>query len=241
MSSTPAFSPPAADAGKIDEYRYQVPPDAADLLIIRHGESAPAAPDEPFPFVDGHGDPELHTVGHAQAQRLADRLAGEPISAIYVSNLRRTAQTAAPLAERLGLTPIVDADLREAHLGEWEGNVWRIRIAEGHPLAMRVTEEQRWDIMPGAEPVDAFAQRVRRSLNGIAERHAGELVAVVTHGGVIGQALADAAGSEPFPFNASSNASISQIVISHGRWKVRRFNDTTHLLPAFGIAASPVS
>jgi 2,3-bisphosphoglycerate-dependent phosphoglycerate mutase len=225
----------------IPEYRYEVPADAAELLLIRHGESAPAIADEPFPMLDGHGDPNLHTVGHEQALRIADRLASEPVAAIYVSSLRRTAQSAAPLAERLGLTPVIDADLRESHLGEWEGNVWRIRIAEGDALAMRVISEQRWDIMPGAEPEAAFAARVRRSLTSIAGRHRGELVAIFTHGGVIGQALGDAAGCKPYPFNASSNASISQIVVSPGGWRVRRFNDTTHLTPGFSLAPSPVS
>src|SRR5215208_7177226 len=236
MSST--ASTPAAD---IPEYRYEVPADAADLLLIRHGESAPAVPGASFPMLDGHGDPELHTVGHEQALRIADRLRGEPIAAIYVSSLRRTAQSAAPLAERLGLTPIADPDLRESHLGDWEGNVWRIRIAEGHPLAMRVIHEQRWDIMPGAESETAFAERVRRSLTAIGERHRGQLVAIFTHGGVIGQAIGDAARSRPYPFNASSNASISQIVVSERGWRLRRFNDTTHLTPGFSLAASPVS
>jgi 2,3-bisphosphoglycerate-dependent phosphoglycerate mutase len=231
----------SAPADDIPEYRYEVPADAADLLLIRHGESAPAVPGRPFPMLDGHGDPELHTVGHEQAQRIADRLAGEPIAAIYVSSLRRTAQSAAPLAERLGLTPVGHPDLRESHLGDWEGNVWRIRIAEGHPLAMRVIQEQRWDIMPGAESETAFAERVRRALTAIAERHRGQLVAVFTHGGVIGQAVGDAARAKPYPFNASSNASISQIVVSEAGWRLRRFNDTTHLTPGFSLAASPVS
>ncbi len=241
MSPISSPSPAAGDGADIPEYRYQVPADAADVLLIRHGESAPAVPGRPFPFVDGHGDPELHTIGHEQARLLADRLAAEPVAAIYVSNLRRTAQTAAPLAERLSLTPIVDPDLRESHLGDWEGNVWRIRIAEGDPLAARVIQEQRWDIMPGAESETLFAERVRRALTTIAARHRGELVAIFTHGGVIGQALGDAAGSMPYPFNASGNASISQIVVSADRWRVRRFNDTTHLTPGFSLASSPVS
>jgi 2,3-bisphosphoglycerate-dependent phosphoglycerate mutase len=241
MSTSPSATPAPAGAADIPEYRFQVPADAADLLLIRHGESAAAVAGEPFPLLDGHGDPELAPVGHEQARSIANRLAGEPVAAIYVSSLRRTAQTAAPLAERLGLTPIVDRNLRESHLGEWEGNVWRIRIAEGHPLAKRVTDEQRWDIMPGAEPVDAFAARVRESLTRIAESHKGELVAIFTHGGVIGQAIGDAAGSKPYPFNASSNASISQIVVSERGWRLRRFNDATHLTPGFSIASTPVS
>src|SRR5205085_883402 len=70
---------------------------------------------------DGHGDPPLDPVGVAQAMRVADRLASEKLAAIYVTTLQRTLQTAAPLVARLGLEPRVEADMREVHLGEWEG------------------------------------------------------------------------------------------------------------------------
>jgi len=167
----------AADGGTIKEYRFKVPEGATELLILRHGESAAADPAVPFPLLAGHGDPELSPAGRWQAERLADRLAGEPISAVYVSSLRRTAQTAAPLADRLGITPVTEHDLREAHFGEWEGNVWRVRIVERHPVAMRMISEQRWDIVPGAEPAAAFAARVRGALNRIVSRHPGQTVA----------------------------------------------------------------
>ena len=75
-------------------------PGSADILLIRHGQSEPYRPAVPFPLVDGHADPALTPNGHEQAQHLADRLATAGIDAIYVSSLRRTAQTAAP---RIGL------------------------------------------------------------------------------------------------------------------------------------------
>ena len=93
--------------------------------------------------MDGHGDPELAPDGRRQAELVGDRLASHPIDAIYVTTLRRTAQTAAPLAAELGLTPAVEADLREVHLGEWEGELFRQRVAEGHPIAVRMSEEER--------------------------------------------------------------------------------------------------
>lgn len=234
-------TPDAAGGGTIKEYRFRVPEGATELLILRHGESAAADPAVPFPLLAGHGDPELSLAGRWQAERLADRLAGEPISAVYVSSLRRTAQTAAPLAGRLGITPVTEHDLREAHFGQWEGNVWRVRIAERHPVAMRMINEQRWDIVPGAEQADAFAARVRAALNRVVSRHPGQMVAVFTHGGVIGQALGDACGCEPFPFNAADNASVSQLVHIAGRWKIRRFNDTTHLHAGFSVVSEPLT
>ena len=64
---------------------------------------------------------------------MALRLAPEPFDAIYVSTLRRTAQTAAPLVARTGMTPVVDADLREVFLGEWEGGLLRQKAADHDP------------------------------------------------------------------------------------------------------------
>jgi probable phosphoglycerate mutase len=59
----------------------------------------------------------------------------------------------------------------------------------------------------------------------------------VSHGGVIGQILAQATGSRPFAFNGADNASISHLVVLGDRWLLRRYNDTTHLGPAFTTAA----
>lgn len=104
------------------QHRFAPPPGSTRVLLVRHGESAPARPDRPFPVRDGHGDPPLHPHGRAQAELVGSRLAAEePIAAIYVTTLQRTHETAAPLAARLGLDPIVVPELREVHLGDWEG------------------------------------------------------------------------------------------------------------------------
>jgi probable phosphoglycerate mutase len=211
------------------QYRFVPPPGAADLLIIRHGESRPAREDEPAELQDGHSDPDLDPVGEAQAVRLADRLSHDSLAAIYVSTLRRTAQTAAPLAARLGLTPVVEPDLREVYLGEWEGAAFRKHTSELHPVAVQMATEQRWDIIPGAETTADFEARVRRGIMRIAAAHPNQRVAVVVHGGVIGMTMAVATGAQNFAFVGADNASISQIVVLGDRWIVRRFNDTAHL------------
>ena len=223
------------------QLRYVRPPGATSVLLVRHGESAPARADVPFALVDGHGDPDLDLVGWGQAERVAERLADEPIAAIYVTTLRRTAETAAPLSARLGLTPRVEADLREVFLGEWEGGLFRFRVAEGHPAARLMVAEERWDAIPGAEPADDFAARVRRALLRLQERHPDATIAVFTHGGVIGRALAEATGSRPFAFGGADNGSISHLVLTDERWIVRAFNDTAHLHSGFTAAAEPVT
>lgn len=211
------------------QFRFQLPPDATDLLLIRHGESAPASLDAPADTVDGQADPDLDPWGRREAELVADRLADDDISAIYVTTLRRTAQTAAPLAARTGLTPAVEPDLREVHLGAWEGALFRQRIAERHPTAVRMFTEQRWDVIPGSEPTDVLRKRVRDAIGRIAAAHTGQRVAVFTHGGIVGTILHLATGSEPFAFLGADNGSLSHLVVMPDRWVVRRFNDTGHL------------
>jgi probable phosphoglycerate mutase len=223
------------------QWRFERPPGACEIVLVRHGESAAARTGVSFPLVDGHGDPPLHAEGEAQAERLAERLEGEDIAAIYVTTLQRTAQTAAPTAARKGIEMRVEADLREVHLGEWEGGVFRERVAEGHPIALRMFEEGRWDVIPGAEPAKVFAARVRDGINRIAAAHPDAMVVVVSHGGVIGQVFAEATGAQPFAFSSADNASISHLVVSEGRWLIRRYNDTTHLRPSLSHAPEPLT
>jgi probable phosphoglycerate mutase len=219
------------------QVRFRRPAGACEILLVRHGESEPARVGVPFPLVDGQGDPTLDPVGRGQAERVADRLSGEPITAIYVTNLRRTHETAAPLAARLGLDVRVEADLREVHLGEWEGGGFRQHVAEGHPIAIEMFTQQRWDVIPGAEPADALAQRVRRAIERIAADHPDETVVAVAHGGSIGQILADASGaSHGFAFAGSDNGGISHLVVSGDRWVIRRYNDTSHLTDELSAA-----
>ncbi|MGD0439873.1 MAG: histidine phosphatase family protein [Acidimicrobiales bacterium] len=211
------------------QVRFEPPAGATELLLVRHGESEAADPDRPFPVVDGRGDPELSQLGREQAGLIADRLASTRVEAIYVTNLRRTAETAAPLAARLGLVPAVEADLAEVRLGEWESGLYRQRVAEGDPLALRMVEEERWDVIPGAESNAAIAARVRPAIGRIAERHAGSRVVCFAHGGTIGTVLALATGSRPFAFIGSDNGAISSIVVAGPRWWLRGFNDRSHL------------
>ena len=106
-------------------------------MLVRHGQSEPYVPGRPFDLVGGQGDPALSDRGRAQAEVVDARLAGEEIEAIYVTTLVRTVQTAAPLARMTGLEPRVEGDLREVHLGEWEGGLFRQKVAEGDPVDSR--------------------------------------------------------------------------------------------------------
>lgn len=231
---TTAANRSGAETKEYRQARFTPPPGATQILLVRHGESRAATAENPFPLVDGHGDPELHANGREQALMVGERLKGLPISAIYVTNLRRTAETAAPLCRHLGLDPIEEADLREVFLGEWEGGVMRIKAAENHPIMQRVRAEQRWDAIPGAESNAALDERIGRGLQRIAANHADELVVAVVHGGVIARVVAMATGAQPFAFAGADNGSITHIVMTGDAIVVRRFNDCSHLTEGFG-------
>ena len=204
-------------------------PGAADLLLIRHGESQPAIEGVPFPMKDGHGDPALHPNGRKQAIAVGERLKTWPIAAIYVTTLQRTHQTAAPLARHLGLTPKVEPDLREVCLGQWDGALYRFKAAAGDPIFKRSMDNHEWGEIPGAETTAELQARVRNGLLRIASAHPDQLVAVVVHGGVIAAAMSLATGAAPFAFLQAENGSISRLVMDGDKMKVRSYNDVSHL------------
>jgi probable phosphoglycerate mutase len=166
-----------------------------------------------------------------QADAVAGRLAGEPIAALLVTPLRRSAETAAALAALGGHEPRVVAELGEVYLGEWEGHEINRRGAIGDAEFLAVIAGGRWDAIPGAEPGDAFAARVRAGLELAADlARDGEPTVAVTHSGVIAECLRQITCSDPFAFLTCSNGSISRVVrMDDGRWILVSFNDTSHL------------
>ncbi len=223
---------------------FSVPADATEIVLVRHGASQAYVAGEPFELIEGgHADPPLAPEGERQAALVGARLAaGPPPRAVVVTPLQRTQQTAAPFLAATGLSATVVPELREVHLGAWEGGELRVRVAHGDPVARRVLAEERWSIIPGAEEADAFAARVRAGLEAtIALARGGRgdpdpdpdadadadpeadadpdpdpeariTVVAVLHGGVIGELCRQATGSRPFAFIHADNGSISRLV-----------------------------
>ena len=144
------------------------------------------------------------------------------------------------MCKHLGLVPTIEPDLREVHLGDWEGGLFRIKVHENDPLIVKMRELQRWDVIPGAESHENLGARVQRALDKIASAHPDQLVVAVVHGGVIGHIIAMASGAMPFAFSGADNGSISHIVMVSGNIMVRRFNDSSHLDESmFGAESMP--
>ncbi len=221
--------------------KFTRPTGATEILLVRHGESRAATASSPFALVNGHGDPELHPNGREQALKVGERLKHQRIDAVYVTNLRRTQETAAPICAHLGLEPIVEPDLREVFLGEWEGGVLRMKAADNDPVYQTLLREERWDVIPGGESHAELNGRITRALKKMHLRHPDQLVISVVHGGVIGAILAHAVQARPFAFLGADNGSISHIVMVGERIIVRRFNDATHLTDVLSSTAAQMT
>jgi probable phosphoglycerate mutase len=211
---------------------FVLPDGATEVMLVRHGSSAQQEPKASFGLIGGHSDPPLMPRGHEQSLALAEYLADEPITALFITPLLRTAETAAPLIDRLGLEPAVVPDLREVHLGEWElDGGFAMSRPDGGALRDRVLEEEEWGLIPGAEDVHSFGERVRRGLEVVADETGPDALGLaIVHGGVIAEACHQITGSRPFAFIATENCSITRVVRdSRGRWILQAFNETAHL------------
>lgn len=140
------------------------------VILARHGETDWNRDG----IWQGHGDPPLNELGRRQAAALADHLAGAPIDAIYSSDLRRAAETAAFLSEATGLGIELDAGLREMDVGSWTG----ITIEEANRRFERSKQ-------PDGETREEFDTRVVAALHRVAAAHPGARIVVVAHGGVV--------------------------------------------------------
>ncbi|MFT4054127.1 MAG: histidine phosphatase family protein [Novosphingobium sp.] len=210
--------------------RFALAPGMRQIILVRHGSSVGATVDTIELGPLSISDPVLSLDGEVQAQAVGAALARTAISAVFVTPLRRTRQTAAPLVQATGLQPQVIDDLREVHMGDFEHTFYEHAHAR-NPLIARMFAEERWDVIPNAEPVDDFAERVRRGmahlLDGVGE---GETSVLFSHAGTIAEICRQATQSRRFAFTGVENASISRLLVNpDGSWKLRTFNEVAHL------------
>jgi broad specificity phosphatase PhoE len=153
------------------------------LLLARHGETDDNIP--PIRF-QGFRDTPLNATGREQAHELAEQVAAleEPVRSLWASDLSRARETAEIVGSRIGLEVRLDARLREANRGEWEGHLFPdIERSDPERFAAWMRAGADWRF-PGGESLKEQQDRVSAALSDI---HAtGELPAlVVCHGGSI--------------------------------------------------------
>ena len=77
-------------------------------------------------------------------------------------------------------------ELAEVYLGDWEGGEFRVRVAQGDPLVRDIFEQERWDVIPGAESLELLGRRARAAVDRIVHETGPDAVAVaIAHGGII--------------------------------------------------------
>jgi broad specificity phosphatase PhoE len=154
---------------------------ASIVTLVRHGETAANVAG----VWHGSIDTALTPRGASQAELVAEHLGRTRADAraLYASPLTRALHTARPIAARLGLVASVEADLREYHLGEWEG-VSYATLAREHRLFERMQGDPDWQ-PGGGESARQVAERIAGRLRAIAGRHRGERAIVVSHGGAL--------------------------------------------------------
>jgi broad specificity phosphatase PhoE len=203
------------------------------LALIRHPEVVDAERLRYF----GVTDVALSKQGHRQAERLADFLRHWRIRAVYCSHLQRARYPAQLIAERFGLEVNITPELREVNFGRWEGSSYQQMLNDDEQLYREWLSMSPGFRFPDGESLAEFYQRIMREYNRIlaseVDTRDGELIVVVTHGGVIKLILADLLGIDWGRVNCIRQDFGALNIIEHqdGYGVVRLMNDTCYLEP----------
>ena len=193
--------------------------ETTELYLIRHGESVPNV----TPIIGGmRGDAGLTARGREQAQLLEKRLREEELHAdqLYASTLPRALQTADYVARALDLPVQPNDELHELRPGEADGltvDQWRERYWP-RPPAVR---DAFTPLAPGGESWVAFLARAGAAIAALVDRHPGQTVVAVCHGGVIEASFYLAFGLG----GTADRVSFAVLNTSITRWRHRRIPD----------------
>jgi probable phosphoglycerate mutase len=203
-------------------------PSPTRLLLVRHGATQLTAEDR----FSGAVGVDLSDEGRAQAERLAQRLAGEPIAAIYTSPLSRTVETAAILARPHGLAPAHRDGLREIAHGRWEG-LTRREVEQRHPDEYAAWETDPFTFAPeGGESGVAVLARALPVVREIVVAHPGQRVLVVSHKATLRLVLSSLLGFDARGYRDRLDQSPACLnVVDFGgptRPRLMLFNDVSH-------------
>ena len=212
------------------------------VILLRHGRST----SNTAHVLAGRSEGvDLDDKGRQQAAELVDRIGELPIRAVVCSPLLRCRRTIAPLADALGIEPVLDDRFSEVDYGEWTGRKLADLVKE--PLWGVVQAHPSAAVFPGGEGLAQVQARavaaVRDHDTRLAEQHGGDaLWLACTHGDVIKAVVADALGLHLDGFQRVSADPASMSVIHYTRLRpfVLHVNHTgPRLTSALTAAPSP--
>jgi len=168
----------------------------------------------------------LNEEGQAQAQKLAERLAGLPVTAVYSSPLERAVETAEPIAKLLHLENSVSEDFLEINFGEWTNTAFEDLVKQ--PKFQLFNSFRSSTRIPGGELMAEAQVRIVRGLEKLCVQHPHETVAIVSHADLIKAAVAYYAGIhlDMFQRIEISPASVSVVEIYDETARILLVNDT---------------
>lgn len=205
-----------------------MPLESTEFIFIRHGETDWNRQHR----FQGQIDVPLNANGLAQASRLGQRLAQAPADVLLSSDLERARQTAAPLAHAWGLAVQPEPGVREQAFGVLEGLDFPT-IQREHPQlwAQWIRHRADYALPGGGESQRAFFARITTAVQALAARHAGQRVAVVTHGGVLDMLWRSA---HQQPLDGPRRCDIPNTGLNRLRWRggtlvIEHWADDAHL------------
>lgn len=169
---------------------------ATRLYLIRHGQ---VVNHHEFRY-NGHFDVDITDIGVLQMENIASFLAAKQIAAVYSSDLQRAAKGAEIIGGVLSLKSVRLSAFRELHLGRWEGltrEEGAAKFPEESDFRFRDLAHTR---VKGGENLYDLQNRVMPALKDILNKHTGEYIALIAHGGVNRVILCDALGLAPENF-----------------------------------------
>jgi broad specificity phosphatase PhoE len=203
------------------------------LLLVRHGESTANAQGV---FSGWSTDVVLTELGRRQASVTGAGLRRYArIDALYASPLPRTRQTAELIGAEIDLEPVLIDGLREIDVGEATGQPIT-ELATLHPHLLRDVDDESMMIpWPGGESHFQLRTRAMAAIEDIVERHPGQTVVVVSHGGPLGWIVSTLASVPPRPYREfrHQNCAVSELLVPSNPFRLPaeliRFNDCAHL------------
>lgn len=196
------------------------------LIIVRHGHTDALEQG----IVQGHRFGKLNQRGEEQAERVAKRLAKEPIDVVYSSDLDRAkATTAHIIAYHPGVPVHYDPALRERSSGTYEGQAREKFMTAQDQSGVHW---HHWRPEGGESLEDLFA-RVKHWFIGLAGQHRGQIVLIVSHGGAIRSLLSLLFDGPEFKVNAAfshDNTGVTMVdVRDPSQPLLQQLNNTAHL------------